>query len=97
MISMSPKRNPERRLRIRRESNVHEGYAKMNPKAMKYLKIDNKVEVVIGGSKRITFKVLSSEDVPENEVWCNEDELRTLGISDKTIATCRAPLKKEKL
>ncbi|RLG35837.1 MAG: hypothetical protein DRN91_09015 [Candidatus Alkanophagales archaeon] len=89
---MSPRRI-ERRLRLRRRSDVPSGVAKLNPQAMKYLGIIDKIEIVIVGGKRLTLRALAFEQVPENEVWCNEDELRSHGIADRTIATCRAPLK----
>ena len=82
----------ERRLRIRRRDDVPRGQARMNPKAIEYLGIKDRVEVVIGGKKRFTFAVLPSDKVPENEVWCNADELKELGIADNTVAATRAPL-----
>jgi len=85
----------ERRLRIRRREEVARGIAKMNPKMMEYLGVVDSLEVVVAGKKRYKFKVLSDENVPEKEVWCNSDELREYGIADNTIATCRAPLKGE--
>ena len=66
--------------------------ARMNPKAMEYLGITDEVEVVVGGKKRYRFKVLPLDAVPENEVWCNTDQLKELGIADNTIAAVRAPL-----
>ncbi|HDI75464.1 MAG: hypothetical protein DRJ52_01835 [Thermoprotei archaeon] len=85
----------EKRLRLRRKGEVSRGVAKISPKAAQYLNIKDTLEVVIAGKKRYYFKVLVSEDVPENEVWCNEEELREYGIADKSIATCRAPLKEK--
>ncbi len=85
----------ERRLRLRRRDDVIQGYAKMNPKTMEELQIENKIEVVIGGKKKLYFNVMSFEEVPFNEVWCNEDELRVNGIADYTIATVRAMIRKD--
>jgi len=82
----------ERRLRIRRRDGVPRGQARMNPRAMEYLGIRDRVEVVVGGKKKLLFTVLPLETVPENEVWCNADELRELGVADNTIAAVRAPL-----
>ncbi len=82
----------ERRLRIRRREEVPRGQARLNPKAMECLGIKDKVEVVVGGKKRYIFRALASDSVPENEVWCNADELRELGVADNTIAAVRAPL-----
>lgn len=83
----------EKRLRLRRRPEVPEGTARLNPRAMKYLGITDKVEIVIAGGKRLLLKALAFEQVPENEIWCNEDQLRSSGIADRTIATCRAPIK----
>jgi len=90
---MAITRRVEKRLRIRRTSIVPPGQVRLNPKTIKYLKLDDKVEIVIAGKKRLILKVLSMDDIPENEVWGNEEEMREYGIADYTIATCRAPLK----
>jgi len=81
----------ERRLRIRRRDDVPPGQARMNPKAIEYLGITSEVEIAIAGKKRILFKVLPLEMVPENEVWCNTDDLKGEGVADNTIAAVRAP------
>jgi len=73
---------------------VPPGQARMNPKTMEYLGISGEVEVVVAGKKRLSFKVLPLDTVPENEVWCNAEELKSYGIADYTIATCRAPLER---
>jgi len=85
----------ERRLRIRRREDVPPGQARMNPKAMEYLEITTRVEIAIAGKKRLLFNVLPLDSVPENEVWCNADDLRAEGVSDNTIAAVRAPLRGE--
>ncbi len=82
----------ERRLRIRRREDVPPGQARMHPDTMKELNIEDRVEVVIGGKKRLTFTVLGLDAVPRNEVWCNADDLRMFGVADNTIATVRRPL-----
>jgi len=84
----------EKRMRIRYNDAVDEGTVRINPKAADYLGLSDEIEIVIAGKKRLRFKVLKHDMVPENEVWCNPEELRTCGVADKTIATCRAPLKK---
>jgi len=81
---------PERRLRLRRREDVPEGQARMNQKTMEELKISEFIEVVIGGKKRLKFKVTGVDSVPEREVWCNSEELRVHGVADNTIATVRA-------
>ena len=85
----------ERRLRLRRKDNVIEGSARMNPKTIEELEIKKSIEVVIGGKKKLYFNVLPLEDVPINEVWCNEEELRANGVADNTIATVRKSTKDE--
>ncbi len=80
----------ERRLRIRRKEEVAEGKALMNPRTMAELGIAGEIEVVIAGKKHYYFHVSPRDDVPLNEVWCNSDQLKTLGIADNTIATVRA-------
>ena len=82
----------EKRLRIRRKPDVKEGWAKINTKTRDLLNLSGELEVVVGGKRRFRFKILALEDIPPNEVWCNEEELRRHGIADNTIATCRAPL-----
>lgn len=80
----------ERRLRIRRRKEVSEGKALMNPKTMSELGISSEIEVVIAGKKHYFFQVSARDEVPPGEVWCNDEQLKTLGIADNTIATVRA-------
>jgi len=84
----------ERRLRVRRSKNVDEGKARINPELAQELEIKDKVEIVVvgGGSRerRYVFDVILDVNVPKNEVWCNENELKRLGIADNTMATVRA-------
>ncbi|BDR92383.1 hypothetical protein [Vulcanisaeta souniana] len=88
------KERRERRLRIRRRGDVDEGKVKMHPEVMRELEIRDKAEVVLvgGGSRerKYVFTVIPSDDVPKNEVWCNEEEMRRLGVADMSIATIRA-------
>ncbi|RLE78205.1 MAG: hypothetical protein DRJ44_00300 [Thermoprotei archaeon] len=90
-------RRVEKRLRIRRMPSIPPGQVRINPKTMEYLGIDDEVEIVVARKKRLVFKAYSLDEVPENEVWGNEEELRTHGIADYTIATCRAPLKSQEV
>jgi len=84
----------ERRLRVRRRIDVEEGYAKLNPEIMRELGIVGSVEIVLvgGGSRerKYVFKALPNDSVPRGEVWCNEEEMRRLGVADNSIATVRA-------
>ncbi len=84
----------ERRLRIRRKREVDEGKAMINPELAKELEIKDKVEIVVvgGGSRERKYIMLTvlNDKVPKSEVWCNEEEMRRLGIADNTIATIRS-------
>ncbi|NPA23476.1 MAG: hypothetical protein GXO23_04185 [Crenarchaeota archaeon] len=84
----------EKRIRLRRSKDVDEGKAKINPELAQELEIRDKVEVVVvgGGSRerRYVFAVIFDVKVPKNEIWCNENEMRKLGIADNTMATVRA-------
>jgi len=84
----------ERRLRLRRRSDVDEGKAFMNPGTMKELNITTEIEAVLAGGgareRKYVFRVTAKEDVPPGEVWCNEEELRRNGVADNSIATIRA-------
>ena len=85
----------ERRLRVRRSKNVDEGKAMINPDVAKELGIRDKVELVLvgGGSRerRYVLDAVLNSNVPTGEVWCNEDDMRKLGIADNSMATVRAP------
>ncbi len=84
----------EKRLRVRRSKFVDEGKAKINPELAQELEIRDKVEIVVvgGGSRerKYIFDVVLDVNVPKNEVWCNEIEMKRLGIADNTMATIRA-------
>lgn len=81
---------PERRLRVRRKENVKPGKAHINPTTMKDLKITNKVEIVLVGKRRFTFESVEDSTVPSHEIWINNDDAKTNGIADNSIATVRA-------
>lgn len=91
-MSKPPK---EKRLRLRARNDVDEGLAKMNPQAMKYLEITDKVEIVVAGKKRFIFRVLAWDKIPLNEVWLNAQEMRRYGLADRTIATVRKPIRRK--
>ncbi len=77
-------------MRLRRRDEVPEGKAYMNPATMAELGITSAIEVVIAGKKKLYFEAQPNDKVPQNEVWCNTDELKTQGVADNTIATVRA-------
>jgi len=80
----------ERRIRIRRVATVEEGKAKISPLLARDLEVrDDMVEIVVAGRKSLQLSPLVDENVPQNEVWINEDMLKNLGIADNTIATIK--------
>ena len=82
-------RPPEKRLRIRRRDDVDPGLAKINPETAKLLQIDDRLEVIVAGRKKLDLKAIPFEQVPINEVWANSDEMRAQGLADNSIATIR--------
>lgn len=86
----------ERRLKLRKKDEVKEGTARINPKTAEFLGITDKLEVVLAGKKRYDFDVVVSDAVPANEVWLNSEQMKRLGIADKTTATVRRPLTQAK-
>jgi hypothetical protein len=83
-------RLPERRLRLRRKTDVAPTAARMNSKVVQELQIKDKIDVVVAGKKKLELSVIPVDDVPPNEVHCNESTLARSGIADNSIATIRA-------
>lgn len=83
-------RLPERRLRLRRKTDVAPNAARMNPKVAQELQIKDKIDIVVAGKKKLELNVIPVDDVPPNEVHCNEATLARSGIADNSIATIRA-------
>lgn len=83
----------ERRLRVRRVPHVEKGVAVINEKLADELKLGDRVELVVAGGssreRRHVFSLVKSGDVPQGEVWCNEEELKEYGIADRTVVTVR--------
>lgn len=83
-------RPPERRLRLRKKADVAPNAARMNTKVIQELQIKERIEIVIAGKKKLELNVIPVDDVPPNEVHCNEATLTRSGIADNSIATIRA-------
>jgi len=81
---------PERRLRLRRKTDVAPNTARINSKVAQGLQIKDKIEIVIAGKKKLELSVIPLDDVPPNEVYCNDATLARSGIADNSIATIRA-------
>lgn len=86
-------RPPEKRLRLRRKEDADKGVGKLNASTMKFLAINDRIEIVVAGKKKMELNALSMPDIPENEVWINADEMKALGLSDNSIATVRRVFK----
>ncbi|MCI4464609.1 MAG: hypothetical protein JHC22_02310 [Thermoproteus sp.] len=78
----------ERRLRAKAVDEVERGNAKINKSVAEEYGSVEEVEIV-GGEKRRTFKALADEKVPQQEVWVNPEDLKSLGIAEGTIVTVR--------
>lgn len=81
----------ELRRRILYDESLPPGEAAI-PKTLKEeLAIEDTVEIVVAGKKRLTFKVKEVESDVERLFVCPED-MKTLGIANNSIATIRRPL-----
>ena len=79
----------EKRIRLRYNESVKPGHAIICEALAKLLNIKDYIEITVAGRKRFKLKVTIDQKVPENEVWCNPEELREKGIADNSIATVR--------
>jgi hypothetical protein len=50
---------------------------------------DDEIELVVTKKKRFNFTAKSSNDTPEMEVWVNEENMKSSGVSENSIATVR--------
>jgi anaerobic selenocysteine-containing dehydrogenase len=83
----------ERRLRIKINENIKEGKLSINSKTAQELGITDKVEIVIGGKKKLELEAIISSETPEDQVFINPDFAKSFGIANNTIATIRKPFK----
>lgn len=83
------KKLTEKRIRVR-YSNAKPGEVIISQKLANQLNIKEKAVIVVGGKKRFEFKVVIDENVPENEVYANNEFMKENGIADNSIATIRA-------
>jgi len=64
------------------------------PKVLKdELEIEDSVEIVVSGKRRLTLKAKEIES-EEERVYVCPDDVKSLGISNNSIATIRRPLEK---
>jgi len=85
----------EKRVRARRRDDVKKGECKINPKLASTLNISDYMDLIVAGKKRLVLKVILLDSVPENEVWCNLEELREQGIADNSIVTIRRSMRRQ--
>ena len=97
LLGRKEKKLAEKRIRVRRKPNIKPEYAYINPQLAKELGVKEYLEIVIARRHRYAFKAILDENVPVNEVWCNEDLLREDGVADNSIATARRIEKPPKL
>ena len=50
---------------------------------------NDEIELVVTKKKRFNFTAKSNNDIPEMEVWVNEESMKASGVSDNSIATVR--------
>ncbi|MDT7860746.1 MAG: hypothetical protein RRA45_00780 [Saccharolobus sp.] len=79
----------EKRVKIRKRTDVDKGYAIISSKLAKELSISDMLEVSVKG-KRLKLKAILQEGVPELEIWANPEDMVTLGIEDNSTITVRA-------
>ncbi|BDB97571.1 hypothetical protein [Saccharolobus caldissimus] len=79
----------EKRVKIRKRTDVDKGYAIISSKLAKELSISDALEVSVKG-KRLKLKAILQEGVPELEIWANPEDMVTLGIEDNSTITVRA-------
>lgn len=89
-LKKEEKKFVERRVRVKQKDEVKPGQAMLSPKLAEELNVEEEVEIVVAGKKKLRFKAVLSENVQEKEVWCNSEVLREQGIADNSIATIRA-------
>ncbi|MFQ6124059.1 MAG: hypothetical protein ACE5R6_05560 [Candidatus Heimdallarchaeota archaeon] len=83
----------ELRRRIVYDESLRPGDAAVPKKLKEELEIDDMVEIVVAGKKRLTFKAKEVESDVEQVFVC-PDDMKTLGIADNSIATIRRPIEK---
>lgn len=81
----------ELRRKIIYDESLRPGEAAVPKNLKEELEIEDTVEIVVAGKKRLTFKVKEIESGVERVLVCPED-MKTLGIADNSIATIRRPI-----
>ncbi len=79
----------EKRIRVRLKPDIPPEELYLSPALAKYIGVKEKAELSVPGKKRMSFKAVIRDDIPENEVWVNEDLMRERGVADNSLATVR--------
>lgn len=79
----------EKRVRVRLRDGVPNDVIYVSSKLASELDVKEKIQLSVSGRKFV-LRVLVSEDIPESEVWANEEFMRRNGISDNSMATVRS-------
>uniref|UniRef100_A0A7J3JNG7 Uncharacterized protein n=1 Tax=Ignisphaera aggregans TaxID=334771 RepID=A0A7J3JNG7_9CREN len=79
----------EKRLRLKYDSSVKEGEAKVSSMLAREMGIKDYIEVTVAGRKRIRLKVVIVDELDANYVNVNPDQMKHLGVSDNSICTIR--------
>lgn len=81
----------ELRRRIIYDESLRPGEAAVPKNLKEELEIEDTVEIVVAGKKRLIFKAKEVETDVERVLVC-PDDMKTLGIADNSIATIRRPI-----
>ncbi|MDM7275740.1 MAG: hypothetical protein P3X22_006470 [Thermoprotei archaeon] len=80
----------EKRIRLRYDPGVMEGFARIRGDLAGSLGITGKLEIVAAGKAKIIANALISDDVEPDRVHVNPEEASRRGIADNSIVTVRA-------
>ncbi|MCG2881819.1 MAG: hypothetical protein L7G91_03750 [Acidilobus sp.] len=83
----------EKRVRLNYSPDVQEGSILLSKKLASELGIKDKVEVSVGGGRRrlTLIAVIDENSSDDTNVYANPDQMKTLGIADKSTVVVRAP------
>jgi len=79
----------EKRVRLRLKRGIPSDELHISPSLIKELNIGGRAEISVAGKKKLRFKAIEDEEVPENEVWGFEDVMRENGLADNSLVTLR--------
>ncbi|NHJ40004.1 MAG: hypothetical protein FK731_08225 [Asgard group archaeon] len=81
----------EKRLRILYDETALAGEILIHKKLKDDLDIKTKAQLVVA-KKRFEFKVKVKAGIPEDKIFGNPEDLKSMGIHDNSITTIRAPI-----